>query len=31
VEAGSLGEFFIHKAVESSASEVKWTPASFCL
>jgi len=29
VEDGARGVFFIHKAVESSASEVKWTPAAF--
>ncbi len=29
VEDGARGVFFIHKAVESSASEVKWTLAAF--
>ncbi|GAH75633.1 unnamed protein product, partial [marine sediment metagenome] len=29
VEDGARGVFFIHKAVESSASEVKWTAAAF--
>ncbi len=29
VEDGARGVFFIHKAVESSASEAKWTLASF--
>lgn len=31
VEDGARGVFFINKAVESSASDVKWTPAEFKL
>jgi predicted dehydrogenase len=31
VEDGARGVFFINKVVESSASSVKWTPASFSL
>ena len=31
VEEGARGVFFIHKAVESSASEVKWTAAAFSI
>jgi len=31
VEDGARGVFFIHKAVESSASEVKWTAAAFSI
>jgi predicted dehydrogenase len=31
VEDGARGVFFIHKAVESSASEVKWTSAAFSI
>ncbi|OGO05976.1 MAG: oxidoreductase [Chloroflexi bacterium RBG_13_56_8] len=31
VEDGARGVFFIRKAVESNASEQKWTPASFSL
>ena len=28
---GARGVFFIHKAVESSKSDLKWTPAEFSL
>jgi predicted dehydrogenase len=31
VEDGARGVFFINKAVESSASSIKWTPAAFSL
>jgi len=31
VEHGARGVFFIHRVVESSASEAKWTPAAFKL
>jgi predicted dehydrogenase len=31
VEDGARGVFFIEKAVESSASDIKWTPAEFKL
>ncbi|GAG48009.1 unnamed protein product, partial [marine sediment metagenome] len=31
VEDGARGVLFIHKAVESSASEVKWTLAAFSI